>query len=156
MDIQSLERVLKAHAFFSTFSDEHIQLLTGCASNQIFQKGEFLIRKDSEATHFFLLRSGRVAIDLHVPSRGQVTTQTITTDDILGWSWLIPPYHYDFDGRALEQTRVIALDAVCLRDKCEKDAELGYTLLKTFAGEMTKRLQATRLQLLDMYGIPSR
>jgi hypothetical protein len=72
--------------------------------------------------------------------------------EILGWSWLIPPYNWHFDARAVELTRAIALDGKCLRNKCEQDHDLGYELLKRFAHIMEQRLQATRLQLLDVYG----
>ena len=72
---------------------------------------------------------------------------------LLGWSWLFPPYQWHFDARALELTRTTALDGQCLRIKCEEDHELGYRLGQRFAHVMMQRLQATRLQLLDVYGV---
>ncbi len=86
------------------------------------------------------------------PGRPPLVLQTVGAGDILGWSWLIPPYHWMFDAVALEPTRTIALDGRCLRGKCEADRVLGYELLKRFAHIMEQRLQATRLQLLDLYG----
>jgi CRP-like cAMP-binding protein len=77
----------------------------------------------------------------------------LAAGEVLGWSWLIPPYHWKFDARAIEQTRALALDGKCLRTKCEEDHDLGYELLKRFAQIMEERLQATRLQLLDVYGL---
>ena len=72
---------------------------------------------------------------------------------MLGWSWIIPPYHWHYDARAIEPTSAIALDAKCLRIKCEEDHDLGYELLKRFTNVITQRLEATRLQLLDVYGV---
>ena len=72
--------------------------------------------------------------------------------DILGWSWLFPPYRTMFDARALGVVRTLAFDAACLRGKCEQDHTLGYELLGRFAPVMLGRLQATRLQLMDVYG----
>jgi len=77
--------------------------------------------------------------------------ETLEEGDILGWSWLIPPYLWRFDARIVEPTRAIALDGKCLRMKCDENHDLGYELLKRFAHIVTQRLQATRLQLLDIY-----
>ena len=78
--------------------------------------------------------------------------QTIDEGDVLGWSWLFPPYVWHFDVKAVELTRAIAMDGECLRNKCEEDHELGYEIMKRFSHVMVNRLSATRLQLLDIYG----
>ena len=150
--METLEPVLAGHPFFKDMSPEYVQTLVGCASNVRFADGESIIREGDQADRFFLNRAGRVAIDLHVPGRGSVTVQTIGEGEVLGWSWLVAPYIWRFDARAMELTRAIALDGKCLRGKCDEDPRLGYDLLKRFAYVMTERLQATRLQLLDMYG----
>jgi hypothetical protein len=77
---------------------------------------------------------------------------TLGAGELVGWSWLFPPYRWHFDARATELTRTIAFDGACLRDKCEQDHDLGYELMRRFASLMLDRLQATRLQLLDVYG----
>jgi CRP/FNR family cyclic AMP-dependent transcriptional regulator len=64
----------------------------------------------------------------------------------------VPPYRWHFDARAVELTRAIALDGECLRGKCEEDHDLGYEIMKRFALVIAERLEATRLQLLDVYG----
>ncbi len=89
---------------------------------------------------------------MHPPERDSVVLQTIGAEEILGWSWLIPPYQWRFDARAVELTRAIALDGQCLRNKCEANSRLGYELLKRVAQVFAERLLATRLQLLDVYG----
>ena len=95
-------------------------------------------------------------VETFIPQKGPLGIRTRESGEVLGWSWLIPPYHWHFDVRAVELTRAIALDAKCLRGKCEEDLKLGYELLKRFAHVMEERLQATRLQLLDVYGAPAK
>jgi CRP-like cAMP-binding protein len=150
--METLEPILAQHPFFHDLDARHLALLVGCASNVRFAEGQFLFRTGEEANQFFLVRHGRVALEIVVPGRPALTVQTVGAGDILGWSWLIPPYHWLFDARAVEQTRAVSLDGRCLRTKCEADHDLGYELLKRFAHIMEQRLQATRLQLLDVYG----
>jgi CRP/FNR family cyclic AMP-dependent transcriptional regulator len=94
-----------------------------------------------------------VAVEIFAPQKGPITIETVVEGDVLGWSWLVPPYNWRFDARAMEMTRAVALDGVCLRNKCETDHDLGYELMKRFANIIDRRLQATRLQLLDIYAV---
>lgn len=153
MKQDALETILSQHPFFSAFLPEYIALLAAYASEHVFHIGDFLCEEGKAADRFYLLREGQVAIDVSVPVRGRVTVQTLSHGDILGWSWLIPPYVYDFDGRATALTRAVSLDAAKLRQLCEDDHSLGYTLLKHFSGHMVRRLHRSRIQLLDMYGL---
>jgi len=150
---KTFEHVLAEHPFFKGLEYPYIQLITGCATNVRFNPGEFLFREGEEANQFYIIRHGKVALEIFVPHIGPITIQTVGEGEILGWSWLIPPYHWHFDARCIELTRAIALDGKCLRTKCEEDHHLGYELVKRFAHIITQRLQATRLQLLDVYGI---
>ncbi|MFI5312391.1 MAG: Crp/Fnr family transcriptional regulator [Gemmatimonadales bacterium] len=148
----TLEGILSAHPFFHDLPPRHLGLLVGCASNVRFEPGQFLFRTGEEANQFFLIRHGRIALEVTAPGRRPLTLQTLGEGEILGWTWLIPPYHWMFDAQAVEQTRAVALDGKCLRGKCEADHDLGYELLKRFAQVMEQRLVAARLQLLDVYG----
>jgi CRP-like cAMP-binding protein len=150
--METLERVLSAHPFFQHLEPRHLELLVGCAANVRFDAGQFLFHAGEEANQFFLIRQGTVALEIVAPGRPPITLQTLGEGEILGWSWLIPPYYWMFDARAVEPTRALGLDGKCLRTKCEADHDLGYELLKRFAHIMEQRLQATRLQLLDVYG----
>lgn len=147
----TLEPLLAEHPFFNGLTRAQLDLLTGCASNTRFEAGDFIFREGEEATSFYVIRHGKVAIEVYVPSRGAITIATLGEGDILGWSWLLPPFQWKFDARALELTRALALDGECLRRKSEEDHDLGYELLKRFAAIMEQRLQATRLQLLNIY-----
>lgn len=152
MAFTTLEPILKEHSFFVGMKQEHIDLLVGCASNVRFRAGEILFQQEQKADQFYLIREGRVAVDIGSADRGTITIQTLEKGDILGWSWLFPPYVWHFDARAMEDTRAIALDGRCLRGKCDDDNNFGYELMKRFSAIMIERLQSTRLQLMDIYG----
>lgn len=151
MEIESLAPILSEHPVLQGLSAPYIDLIVGCASNVRFNPGEFIFRAGQEANHFYIVRSGTVSIETFAPQRGAITIETVVDGELLGWSWLIPPFEWHFDARALSVTRAIALDAKCLRTKCDADSGLGYELLKRFAQIMEQRLEATRLQLLDLY-----
>jgi len=153
--METLERILSTHGFFHGLDARYLALLVGCATNVRFGADEFLFRTGEEANQFFLIRAGKVALEVSAPGRVPVTVQTVRANEILGWSWLIPPYHWQLDARAVEDTRAIALDGKCMRTKCEADHDLGYELLKRFAHIIEDRLQQARLQLLDVYGKPT-
>ncbi|MCK4372935.1 MAG: cyclic nucleotide-binding domain-containing protein [candidate division Zixibacteria bacterium] len=150
--MRDLEQTLREHPFLEGLDAEHIKLLVGCASNVVFKSGEFIIREGEEADAFYFIRHGRVLIETHVPQKGPIIIRSREAGEILGWSWLVPPYRWHFDARAAELTRAIALDGKCLREKCEQDHDLGYEVMRRFVVIIAQQLEATRLQLLDVYG----
>lgn len=149
--MKTLEPILAKHPFFKGLDQPYLELITGCASNIRLKTGELLFREGEEAKQFFVIREGAVALEVFVPGTGPVTIQTVEEGDVVGWSWLFPPYRWHFTGRVIVPVRAIALDGECLRGKCEHDHNLGYEFLKRFSHIMLERLQATRLQLLDLY-----
>jgi CRP/FNR family cyclic AMP-dependent transcriptional regulator len=150
--MESLSSIIKAHRFFAGFDPAFSELICGCARNARFDAGEYLFHEGATADQFYLVRHGRIALQVTAPGRGAVTFQTLGEGEVVGVSWLIPPYRWTFDAKALELVRAIALDAVCLRGKCEVDHDLGYEMMKRFMPVLIQRLQATRLQILDVYG----
>ncbi len=151
--MQTLEQYLSEHPFFKGIKPCHIESIAECATSVQFETGQFILREGEEANNFYIIRHGKVALEMFSTDRGPITIQTIGEGDVLGWSWLIPPYNWRFDAKAIELTRAIALDGKCLRTKCEQDHDLGYELLKRFTHIIAQRLEATRLQLLDVYGV---
>jgi CRP/FNR family transcriptional regulator, cyclic AMP receptor protein len=149
---QSLEQLLADVPLLEGLTDGERALLAGCGGNVHFAAGERLFREGEPAETFFLVRHGSVALEAFVPTRGPVTIETIEAGEVLGWSWLFPPYRWHFDARALSTVRATAFDGVCLRGKCESDPRLGYRLMERFAQVLIERLQWTRLRLLDVYG----
>jgi CRP-like cAMP-binding protein len=150
--VEDLERILREHPFFQELPGWCDSLVTGCARNARFEPGEHVFREGSDAGHFYLLREGRVALELASGEGSVITFQTIGAGEILGASWLVAPFRWTFDARALDRTLVIALDAVCLRAKCEENPQLGWELMKRIAPVLIERMQAARLQMLDVYG----
>jgi CRP/FNR family transcriptional regulator, cyclic AMP receptor protein len=152
VEIEGLERIVRDHAFFAGLDEEFSRLVSGCAKNVRFDAGQYLFHEGEPADVFYLLRHGRVALEITAPERGPVTFQTAVAGEIVGVSWLIPPYRWTYDAKALELVRAIAMDATCLRQKCDDDHHLGYEMMKRFVPVLVERLQATRLQILDVYG----
>jgi len=153
---KDIETLLTEHPFFKDMTTPHRTLIAGCGKNVGFNTGELLARTGEPANAFFAIRHGRMSIELHSPERGPLILQTLEAGDIVGWSWLFPPYQWKFDVRAVEQVRAISFDGACLRGKCERDPAMGYDFMKRFAQVFMERLEATRLQLLDLYGNFSR
>jgi len=150
--MEKLEQILAQHPFFAGFSAEHSRLVTGCARNHRYDAGEYLFREGGMANEFFLIRHGRVALEITAPGQAPIVFETLGEGEIVGASWLVPPYRWMFDARAVALTRVIGIDAECLRGKCEADHHLGYEMMKRFLPILVRRLDATRLQILDVYG----
>jgi CRP/FNR family cyclic AMP-dependent transcriptional regulator len=150
--MQGLDELIAASPVFAGLAVAHLELIAGCGVNEHFAAGAHLFREGGPAERFFLIRKGAVALEIDTPGRGALVVETLHRGEVVGWSWLFEPYRWQFDGRATEATRVVAFDGACLRGKCEADHELGYQLMRRFAVSLTERLQATRLQLLDVYG----
>jgi len=151
--MESLEGILVESPFFKGMKKEYMQLLVGCASNVRFDAGEVILQEGKVADACYLIRHGKVALEVHAPKRGPITIQTLGEGEVLGWSWLVRPYHWHFDARAVEATRAIALNGECLRRKSEEDCCLGYELMKRFTLIMVERLQAARFQLINVYDV---
>jgi CRP/FNR family cyclic AMP-dependent transcriptional regulator len=149
--IHTLESVIKDHPFFEGLAGQHLQFIAGCARNVRFAEGNTIFVEGDPADEFYFIQKGSVSIELTVPGLDRKSVLTVGPGEILGWSWVSPPYHWHFNGRALEPTSAIAFDAQCLRSKCELDHDLGYEMLKRFATVIVERLDATQIQLLDVY-----
>jgi CRP/FNR family cyclic AMP-dependent transcriptional regulator len=150
--MEALENLLRAAPVFQGLDHDELALIAGCASNVRFDQGRMLFREGDAADTFYLVRHGTVALELFVPARGSAVIETIEPGEVIGWSWLFPPYRWHFDARALSQVRATAFDGACLRAKCDADPALGYDLMSRFAQVLIERLQWTRLRLLDVYG----
>jgi CRP/FNR family cyclic AMP-dependent transcriptional regulator len=150
--MKTIEDLLGTHPFTQGLDDEILRLIAGCATNVVFESGSYLFREGGNADRFFLLRHGTVALELFVPGEGARTFLTVKSGEMLGVTWLVPPYRWAYDARAVELTRAIAFDATCLRDKCEADPHVGYELMKRFVPALVERLHAAQLQMADIYG----
>jgi CRP-like cAMP-binding protein len=150
--MRTIEQLLPEHPFFAGLDESAIRLLSGCATNAHFHPGEFLFKQGGPAEHFYIVRHGSVAIEVHNPAQGTVVIDTAGDGEVIGFSWLVPPHRYVFDGRAIDETSAIRFDGTCLRGKCEADPALGYALMQRVATVMYERMQAARVRMLDLYG----
>jgi CRP/FNR family cyclic AMP-dependent transcriptional regulator len=148
--MKTLEPILSEHPFFKGIDSRYLPLIVGCVSNVRFNAGDSIFRAGEEADQFYLIREGKVAVEVH-DAESEIPIQTLHKGEILGWSWLIPPYRWRFDAMAVEPVRAFALDGRCLRTKCDADHDLGYMFLKRFAQITAQRLDATRMQLLEVH-----
>jgi CRP-like cAMP-binding protein len=149
----SIRDLLANQRLFGEFADADLELFAGCGRNQVFDPGTYLAHEGDAADSAFVVRSGRVALELHAPG-GPLMIETLGEGEVVGWSWIFPPYRWVYDVEALDTTHVVAIDGACLRGKCEADPAFGYRVMKHFAQIIVQRLQATRLRLLDLYGAP--
>jgi CRP/FNR family cyclic AMP-dependent transcriptional regulator len=146
---QVLEKLIAEHPFLKGLSPHQCRILTDCAMFIKFEPGELLLREGDPANRFYLILRGKVSVESYLSNRGVTPIQTLAGGEVLGWSWLFPPYYWHFDARAVELTEAVFLHGTPLRDECEADHDLGYELVKRMAEVMVKRLQATRRQLLN-------
>jgi CRP-like cAMP-binding protein len=150
--MEESELALHAVPLLAGLPAAELETLANCGSNVSFREGDLLFSEGEEADAFYVLRRGSIALETFVPARGAVTIETLDAGDLVGWSWLFPPYRWHFDARALEPVDATRFDGPCLRRKCEADPQLGFDLLSLFAQIVIERLQWTRLRLLDVYG----
>ncbi len=147
--MNELKSMLAEHPFLRGMSARHLGMLARHAREVEFEADQVIFREGEPAYQFYLLRKGRVAIEAYVPKDGHFGIQTLGPGEVLGWSWLFPPYCWHFQARALEPVAAIFLDGARLLVECEKEPALGYDLMKRMAQVIIQRLQATRHCLVD-------
>jgi CRP/FNR family transcriptional regulator, cyclic AMP receptor protein len=143
--------ILARHPFTASLSEGHRELLAVQAQPLALAAGEYLGHEGDAVQAFYLIDEGRVAIASYLGKRGTTPLQTVGFGEVVGWSWLVPPHRWQFDARAEEAVRGLALDAAWLREQCERDHELGYQLLQRRVAVIGSRLTAMRLQRADIY-----
>ena len=131
------------------------EAVAGCTRSTEFVTGEYLLRVGAPADECFLIEQGRVALEVHAPARPPEVLLTLGPGDLVGLSWILPPYRWACDARAVQPVRVVAIDARRVRERCDVDPRLGYHLLQGVLRAAIDRLQATRLQHLDVYRDPT-
>jgi CRP-like cAMP-binding protein len=152
--VKSIVELVASHPFAIGMSDEHVALVAACARNVSLRAGEMLCIEGANADTFYLLRRGHVSIEVHQAGLGAMMIETVGPGDVVGWSWLVAPYRWTFDARALQSVGALAIDGACLRATSLDDAALGFALLSRVTHLILERLQATRVRLLDLYGGP--
>jgi len=130
---------------------EHLDRLAAMATLVRFAADQIIFREGDKSHHFYLIQSGRVALEVNAPGR-VLTVETLVVGDEMGWSSFLEDGTRPFQARALDPVEAIRFDGELLRQVCMEDRELGYALEHRLLKVVSGRLQATLLQLLDMYG----
>ena len=153
--MNTLESSIATHPFTKDINPHYLHLLNECATFERFGADQQIFQESFEADRFYLIHRGRVALQTFVPGTGVTTIQTIGAGEALGWSRLYPPHRWHFSAVAVEPVEAAALCARTLRDRMEENHEFGYAITLRVGQVMLERLQATRLRLLEMYGVPT-
>lgn len=148
--MKNLNEAITDHAFFHGMTPEHLAVLTEGAKATEFKAGDVLFQEGEPANQFFLIESGKIALETHEPANGTVLVQTLGSGDVLGWSWLFPPFAWHYQARAIEPATVLVLSGGHLLVTAERNHDFGYELMKRVAQIVIRRLQATRKQLLAL------
>jgi CRP/FNR family cyclic AMP-dependent transcriptional regulator len=141
--------------FFAGLTPAHLRALCEDGVAVSYAQGERIFAEGGAADRFWLLESGSVALDLRVPGRGDQVIETLVAGTVLGWSWLDPPYRWQFGAVARSPVDAVAFDAAPVRRRCAADPAFGYAMLRLFIPVITERLHATRLRVLDLYATPA-
>lgn len=149
--MEKIVDILSRHSFFQELSPENLAFIAGCGKNVLFEENKVIAKPGDAADEFYLIRHGQVAMILEIPPQKPFIFQTLGENEILGLSWLIPPYRWTVTVQVMQPMRAIAINGACLREKCEKDPVLGFKLMKHLVQVLVAREEATRLHLLDVY-----
>jgi len=147
---ESISIRVALHPFLAGMNPTQLALLSDCAIAVHFKKGQTILQEGEMANRFYLIESGKVVLESVEKSGNPLIIETIGAGDLLGWSWMFPPYAWNFTARATEPTNAIFFYGTILREYCERDPSLGYELFKRMAPVILRRLQAARKKMLSI------
>jgi CRP-like cAMP-binding protein len=147
--------LLTDHPFLAGMPPSRIARLSSCARPVHRSVAQRLFSEGRPAEHFWLLLSGRVALDFRVAGRGDVVIERIDGASVIGWSWLFPPYRWHFGAVVAETVQAVVFDAADVRRLISEDVELAHDLDQRFMAVMVERLQAARRRLVQLYDYPA-
>ena len=139
------------HPFLVGINPRQLALLTDCAMVSHFKPGQIILREGEMANRFYLIETGKVALESCETFADPIVIETIGAGDLLGWSWMFSPYTWHFTARAIEPTKAIFFYGTIQREYCERDPSFGYELFKRMAPVMLRRLQAARRKILAIH-----
>ena len=141
--------ILEAQPFFRGMNARQLELLAENSMIAEFKADERILCENGPANRFYLILEGRVEVESPMLGGEAIHLQTLGAGDVLGWSWLFPPYLWRFDARAVNPTKAIFFYGTRLRELCEENHDLGYELMKRVSEIFIKRLQAARRELVE-------
>lgn len=149
MSNQSTAEYLSSHVFFSELEQDILKFLSENVSTRKIKQGDILFRQGESANKFYVVRSGKISIQIPAVMGPALELQSQGKDQILGWSWLIPPYRWNFQARAEEDSELLEFDGAIILERCEEETKFGYELLKRFTSLMSERLETARQKMID-------
>ncbi len=152
--MKTMQDLLAEHPFLDGIPDEWLEPLSLQARRSARHAGGRLFHADRPARHFWLIISGQVDIDTTAPDGGDAVVDTLGAGEVVGWSWLFPPYTWHFGAIAVAPTQAIEFDAQGVRRLCDREPALGYELSRRFMVVLLRRLQATRDRCAT-HGVPA-
>ena len=149
--MDTLGAALAEHPIFRGLSTSVLGKILDCAVDERFDAGQPIFREGEEANRMYVVRRGKIALEVFRLDPGPITVQMLGENDVLGWSWLVPPYRWRFDARASTPSAACAIDGLWLRQECERSPRLGHEIVKRVMLVMEQRMQAMRLQFVESY-----
>lgn len=151
MTRKTILRQLRQHPFLQGIEHDQLVLLEDCAVPAQFKAGEVIFHQGQQADRFYLITKGKVVLESAADDGPAVVIETVGTGDLLGWSWMMPPYRWHFTARTVERTDAVFFAAPLLQQYCERDHSLGFEVHKRISAVMMKRLQAARKKMLAIH-----
>lgn len=149
-----LFNIVKNHPFTNGLEDSYIDYIAGCAEEKLFTTGDYIMRFQQPADEFYLLLEGQAVLINQLPGRRVDHFETVNAPNVLGWSWLVAPHRWHFDVKAKTPLRSICVHTMCLHGKILSDSDFGCEIYRRFIEVIVDRLQASRLQAMDIYRKP--
>jgi len=146
-----LTNYLRSHTIFSDLEPAHIEILAKHVTEKTFAAGDRLFRQQDSAESFYIVKEGSIKVEIPSINGPALEVQTLGVDEVLGWSWLIPPYRWTFEAKAERDSKVLMFDGKSLLQQCEKDSDFGYALMKRFTGLMSERLHSARIRMMESW-----
>ena len=151
----SIAGELSTQPFFGGLDSEYLEFLAQCCGDLHLAKGSLLFKQGARADKFYLLRSGHISIQIPALGAPPLEIQSLEAGQVLGWSWLIAPYQWNFQAASEAESDLLEFDGSAVLERCEQDSAFGYQLLKRFAALMSERLDAARQRVMDEWNPPA-
>ena len=148
----NVRSILEEHQFFSGLNPTFLKLIEDSASIETFDSHDYLFYEGDPAPHFYLVLEGLIGIQIFGGEAGFINIQKLCPGEIIGWSWLLPPYNWFFSGEVLESCRVVKFDGEKLRNICDDNHDFGYEMARRLTSIVTQRLSETRSKLVAYKG----
>ncbi len=147
----AIQKTLSENPFFSELDDDAVAFLVAHAKELKISQDEVIFKRGEHADKFYLVRSGRITVEIPAVYGPSLEIQNLGAGEVLGWSWLIDPYKWDFQARVEEDADLLEFDGAAVLENCEKDRNFGYEILKQFTELMSERLTGARQRMMDTF-----